>query len=57
MMGNVRLYVDEIDGTPASTERISEGTYSQDDGEIRFEFMDSVQLLNGETHFLITYQL
>ncbi|MDB2660362.1 HYR domain-containing protein [Luminiphilus sp.] len=57
-VGNVRLYIDENrDGTPASTERISEGTYSQDDGEIRFEFMDSVQLLNGETHFLITYQL
>ena len=57
-VGNVRLYLDENrDGTPASTERISEGTYSQDDGEIRFEFMDSVQLLNGETHFLITYQL
>ena len=57
-VGNVRLYVDENrDGTPASTERISDGTYSQDDGEIRFEFMDSVQLMNGETHFLITYQL
>ena len=57
-VGNVRLYVDENrDGTPASTERISDGTYSQDDGDIRFEFMDSVQLLNGETHFLITYQL
>ena len=57
-VGNVRLYLDENrDGTPASTERISEGTYSQDDGEIRFEFMDSVQLLDGETHFLITYQL
>ena len=57
-VGNVRLYLDENrDGTPASTERISEGTYSQDDGEIRFEFMDSIQLLNGETHFLITYQL
>ena len=57
-VGNVRLYIDENrDGTPASTERISDGTYSQDDGDIRFEFMDSVQLLNGETHFLITYQL
>ena len=57
-VGNVRLYVDENrDGTPASTERISEGTYSEDDGEIRFEFLDSVQLLTGETHFLITYQL
>ena len=58
LSGNVRLYVDENrDVTPASTERISDGTYSQDDGEIRFEFMDSIQLLNGETHFLITYQL
>jgi hypothetical protein len=57
-VGNVRLYVDENrDGAPASTERISDGNYSQDDGEIRFEFLDSVQLLNGETHFLITYQL
>ncbi len=57
-VGNVRLYVDENrDGTPASTERISEGTYSQDDGEIGFEFMDSIQLMNGEPHFLITYQL
>lgn len=57
-VGNVRLYLDENrDGTPASTDRISEGTCSQDDGEIRFDFLDSVQLLNGETHFLITYQL
>jgi hypothetical protein len=54
------MHVDDADDDGNSLdafERISEGAYSQDDGEIRFDFADSVQLLNGETYFLITYQL
>ena len=57
-IGTVRIYIDENqDGAPAAAERISDSAYSQDDGEVRFEFTNPVQLSSGATHFLITYQL
>ena len=54
----VRLYLDsDKDGVPDATERLSDQAYTQDDGAVKFTLSAPIQLLEGQTRFLITYQL
>jgi hypothetical protein len=55
-IGMVRLYRDDNkNGVPEATERVAEGSYDVEDGEIIFTLSRSYQLPVGDTHFLVTY--
>ena len=54
----VRLYLDaDNDGVPDATERLSDQAYTQDDGALTFTLSSPIQLLEGQSRFLISYQL
>ena len=54
----VRLYLDsDNDGVPDATERISDQAYTQDNGSVEFTLSQPIQLPEGQSRFLITYQL
>jgi hypothetical protein len=54
----VRLYLDaDKDGVPDATERLSDQAYTEDDGALTFTLSAPIQLLEGQSRFLITYQL
>ena len=56
-IGNVRLYRDDNkNNIPEGTERVAEGSYDADDGDITFTLPQAYQLPIGDTHYLITYQ-
>jgi hypothetical protein len=57
-VGRVRLYIDsDKDGVPDATERRSDQAYTRDDGAVTFTLSSPIQLPEGESQFLITYQL
>jgi len=56
-VGMVRLYRDDNkNGIPEAAERVAEGHYDKDDGDIIFDLPQAYQLPVGDTHFLVTYQ-
>lgn len=56
-IGSVRLYRDDNkNGIPEGTERVAEGSYQTDNGDITFTLPEAYQLPVGETHYLVTYQ-
>lgn len=57
-IGTVTLYHDvNGDGIAQAEEEIAEGTYSQDDGELEFNFTNALILPAGASHFIVTYDL
>ncbi len=56
-IGMVRLYRDDNkNGIPEATERVAEGSFDADDGDITFTLPTAYHLPIGDTHFLVTYQ-
>ncbi|WP_233998345.1 choice-of-anchor U domain-containing protein [Pseudoalteromonas sp. T1lg48] len=56
-IGFVQIYLDvNRDGIATAEEQVGQGKFNEDNGQLTFEFEQAVQLVVGETHFIVSYE-